>query len=95
MRTHVQNTSIISYLANLEKINKRQKECLIALKKIQPANNLMLSRYINLPINQVVPRIYELRKKNLIRLHHIGSCPISNESTRFYSVVSYVADVMN
>jgi hypothetical protein len=90
----VQETSVISYLANLEKINNRQKECLIALKKIQPANNLMLSKFTGLPINQVVPRIYELRKKGLVRLHHIGVCPISHEQTRFYSIVSYYNEVL-
>lgn len=90
----VQITSIISYLANLEKIGKRQKECLIALKKIQPANNLMISYFTGLPINQVTGRIYELRKKGLVRLNHVGSCPISHEQTRFYSIVSYYNDVL-
>ena len=90
----IQTTSIISYLANLEKINQRQKECLIALKKIQPANNLMLSQFTRLPINCVCGRMKELRDKKLVRLHHVGACPISHEQTRFYSIVSYVNDIL-
>ncbi len=90
----VQETSVISYLANLEKIGPRQRECLIALKRLGIANNLMISKYLNLPINQTVPRIYELRKKGIVRFHHIGVCPISHEQTRFYSIVSYYEGVL-
>ena len=90
----IQNTSIISYLNILEELGERQKQCLIALKKIQPANNLMIANYLHLPINCVTGRIYELRKKKLVRLDCIKSCPITNQATRFYSIVSYVSEVM-
>jgi hypothetical protein len=91
-----QETSKISYISILPELSTRQKECLIALKKIQPANNLMLSRFMGRPINQITGRIFELRHKKLplVRLHHTGACPISHETTRFYCIVSYVKDLM-
>lgn len=91
----VQVTSLISYYEVLNTLGKRQKEVLLAMKKLKCANNLMVSRYLNLPINSITPRMQELRKKGIIIYHHIEACPITKRSSRFYTIKSYIMECMD
>lgn len=90
----VQVTSLISYYNIADTLGKRQREVLLALKKIQPANNLMIARYLNLPINSICGRMKELREKGIIIFDSIKSCPITKESTKYYKIKSYISEVM-
>ena len=90
----VQVTSIISYYAILNELGDRQKQVLLALKHIQPANNLMLSKCLGLPINSITGRMKELRSKGIVIFDSIKSCPYTKESTKFYKIKSYISEVM-
>ena len=90
----IQETSIISLYSILSELGDRQKEVLVALKHLKVANNLMISRYLNLPINSITPRINELRKKGLVIKHHVSACPITGRSSIFWIIKSYVNDIL-
>ena len=90
----VQSTSIIGLYSILGELGDRQKQVLVAIKQIQPCNNLQISRHLHLPINQITPRCQELRKKGLVILHHIGACPITKRASNFYIIKSYVKDIL-
>lgn len=94
MKTKVQTTSIISLYSILDELGDRQKEVLVCLKHIQPCNNLMISRYLNLPINSITPRIKELREKGLVIKHHTGACPITKRASIYWVIKSYVSDIL-
>lgn len=91
----VQVTSIISYYEVLNTLSKRHKEVLLAMKHLKCANNLMVSKYLNLPINSITPRMNELRTKGIIIYHHTEACPINKRSTRFYTIKSYILECMD
>ena len=90
----VQVTSIISYYEVLNTLGDRQKEVLLALKHLKIANNLMISNYLNLPINSITPRMNELRKKGIVIFHHTAACPITKRASKFYTIKSYISEVM-
>jgi DNA-binding MarR family transcriptional regulator len=77
-------TSLLAYAEVLENLNERQIQVLKAIDKIEPCNNLMISKYSGLPINSVTPRTNELNKKGLIREFKKGICPITKRTTIFY-----------
>jgi len=52
-------TSLLAYAEVLENLNERQIQVLKAIDKIEPCNNLMISKYSGLPINSVTPRTNE------------------------------------
>lgn len=96
MKTKMCVTSLVSYYNILNELGKRQKEVLISLKKINhPVNNLMVSRFMNLPINQITPRMNELRKLGIVIYHHTASCPFTKHSSRFFVIKNYISESMN
>ena len=90
----IRATSLISYYEILTKLNERQKQVLLTIKKIQPCNNLQISNYLNLPINSITPRCKELRDKGIVIYHHTGACPITLRASRFYIIKSYISESM-
>ena len=63
----VTKNSLLAYAEALENINHKQLIVYKALRKLGEANNQMLSRSLNWQINSITPRVYELRKMNLIK----------------------------
>ena len=90
-----QITSMISFYEVLNNLGERQLEVLKAIKKLQPCNNLQISKFLSLPINSVTPRCLELRTKGIVRLHHTGACPFMKSTTRFFTIKSYINECMN
>jgi len=80
----LRTTSLLAYAEALENLGARQKQILKTIDKIEPCNNLMISRYTGLPINSVTPRVYELKRKGLIKELKVGECPITKRRTLFY-----------
>lgn len=80
----LRTTSLLAYYEALENLGTRQLEVLKAIDKIEPCNNLMISQYTKLSINSVTPRVYELKKKGLIKESKIDICPITGRKTIFY-----------
>jgi len=99
----VQETSVISYYNILNELSERQKEVLICLKKIKIANNTLIlkemnKKYPRMQISSITGRMKEIREKQtekpyknspIIRLHHVGACPETGNTTKFYCLVSY------
>mgnify|MGYP000265220147 CR=1 FL=1 len=83
----VQITSIESYVKVLESLGKRQMVVLKAIDKIEPCNNTQIANYLNLPINTVVPRVYELRKMGIVKLNKIDVCPTTKRRSMFWERV--------
>ena len=80
----VTETSILAYVEVLQNLGARQLLVLKAIDKLSSCNNLMISKYLNLPINSVTPRVNELRKKGLIVKDTIRKCPYTKRMTQFW-----------
>jgi predicted transcriptional regulator len=90
----VQVTSLISYYEVLNTLSRRHKEVLLAMKHLGIANNLMVSRCLNLPINSVTPRMNELRHKGIVIYYDTHACPITKRSTRFFIIKGWIRESM-
>jgi DNA-binding MarR family transcriptional regulator len=80
----LRTTSLIAFAEALEKINERQRQCLLTLDKLNEANNKIISEHSGLPINVVTPRMNELKKKGLIQEIKVDTCPYTGRRTVFY-----------
>ena len=80
----IQMTSLIAWADILESLGERQREVYKIIRENQPINNTQISEIANLPINSIVPRTNELRKKGVVRLSHKSICPITGKLTMFW-----------
>ena len=80
----IQPTSLLSYQDIILSLGKRQTEVLKSLKECEPANNRMLAKFMNRPINTVTGRVFELRAKGLIVESHLGIDEKTLKSTIFW-----------
>lgn len=94
MKTNVQATSLVSYFEVLNTLSKRHKEVLIAIKELKLANNLMVSKYLNLPINSITPRMNELRAKGILIYYKTMACPFTGRSSRYFIIKNWIKEVM-
>lgn len=81
----VQQTSLEAYIG-LTNIGQRQAQVYYALKELGKANNLMIAKKLNLPINQVTPRVLELRQKGIIVQEMSYPCPYTHKLTMFWRI---------
>ena len=79
MKTHLQGTSIKAYYDIKNSLGKRQKQVLDFLKAEYPyvMTNNEIAHELDLPINCVTPRIFELRKRGLVRAYGKRHCSIT------------------
>ena len=82
----MQITSLLAFAEVLENLGERQKVVYKALLELGSANNTMISNYLNIPINCVVPRVSELRLKGLVRKDRIDICPYTKKATIFWKI---------
>lgn len=80
----IQMTSLLAWADVLENLGERQRLVYKIIHDNQPINNTQISHAANLPINSIVPRTNELRKKGIVRLDHKGICPITGKLTMFW-----------
>lgn len=80
----VTRTSVQAYQDIILSLGKRQTEVLKALKLIEPANNRMIASYMHKPINTIVPRVNELRKKKLVELSGVFIDTVTKKNTMFW-----------
>lgn len=73
----IQETSTEAYNDVKPELGIRQTVVFEGLKKLQEATNLEISVNLNIPINQVTPRIFELRQMGLVREKEKRECKIS------------------
>jgi len=94
MKTKMQATSLISYYNIIDQLGNRQKQVLLALKHLKCANNMMISKYLNIPLQSVCGRMSELRKSGVVIFHHTSACPYTRETTRFFIIKKWITEVM-
>ena len=73
----IRDTSIAAYMAIKPTLGYRQEEVLTALKQLGSATNLEISRFLDIPINQITPRTNELVKMELVGEKQKRTCTIS------------------
>lgn len=85
---NVTQTSIDAFKSIQKELGRRHLEVYETIKKIGPCNNLMVAKYLNLPINSVVPRVNELRnQKKLVGYAFTSKCPFTGRNSNFWKVV--------
>ena len=80
----VEQTSLNAFIDIQPTMGRRQLMVLHALKCLGKANNTMIAITMKLPINQITPRINELRKKGIVC--HAGNFqfPYTHKITMFW-----------
>ncbi len=72
-----QQSSIDAYLSVIPSIGERQRAVYAALAKIGPASNMEIAQYLRWSVNQVTPRIFELRKIGWVIDDGLRECKIT------------------
>lgn len=62
----IQQTSLEAWDRLQKTLGDRQSEVLVALKQLKRANNREIAEYLDIPINQITGRIFELRELKLV-----------------------------
>lgn len=88
-----QQTSLLAH-RNLtkEKIGARQRQVAEALERLGTANNRMISKESNLPINVVTPRVRELREKGIVQQAYKAIDPVTKTLTIFWELTPEVEE---
>lgn len=66
MKTNVTSTSRMAYSQLKKRLGQKQTEVYQTIARIQPCDNLSISLTLNLPINSITGRVYELRDMGLV-----------------------------
>ena len=80
----IQQTSLNAFNEIQPNLGEKQQKVYLMLKDLSVANNLILAKKLNWPINTVTPRVLELRQKGLIVKDSLRPCPISHRITWFW-----------
>jgi len=83
----IQETSKLAFEEVLENLGDRQKAVYYALKELGEADNLTISKFLNLPINSITPRVLELRNKKLVGVAREGFSPVTKRKVIFWKCV--------
>jgi predicted transcriptional regulator len=82
-----EETSLLAYQEVLETLGERQSQVYNALKYLKEADNLTISKYLNLPINSITPRTKELRDKKLVGVAKVDLSPVTHRKVIFWKIV--------
>lgn len=87
MEKNIQNTSLMAYQEILENLGDRQFQVYSALRNLKEADNLTISRYLNLPINCICPRVLELRNLKLVGVAKVDKSLITGRKVIWWRCV--------
>jgi hypothetical protein len=87
-------TSIEAFVSILETLGERQNQVLKAIKILQPCSNLMISKYLRLPINSRTPRVKEIRDFGIARMKYIAICPETNRKVTYWFIPQWMNEVL-
>jgi hypothetical protein len=73
----MRDTSLDAYRSIKIELGKRQQLVYNAIKTLGCPTNLEISRWLNIPINQITPRTNELVKLGMVVEHERRLCSIS------------------
>lgn len=87
----VSKTSLLAFESIQPELGDRQWAVYRTIKKLSPCNNIMISKYLNKPINEITPRTHELRKIKLLGdfvvvRSHIAKCNITKRQSQFWKI---------
>jgi DNA-binding MarR family transcriptional regulator len=83
----MRDTSLEAYDQIQETIGKKQMEVLDTIRILGCPTNLELARYLHWDINQITPRVKELREKNYVTECEKRACGISGNSAMSWRLV--------
>ena len=88
MYSHIQqrNTARQSYYSILDKLSGKRRVVFQGLIDIGPASNLDVSKYLEVPINQVTPRMNELVKLEIVVESHRAVHPETGKRVIYWKV---------
>ena len=78
---------MLAYEEISETLGERQLQVFNALRQLREADNLTLSKHLNLPINCITGRIFELRKLKLVGVSKQDLSPITHRKVIFWKCV--------
>ncbi len=87
----IAETSLEAFNEILPELGDRQWAVYRSIVKLQPCNNMMISKKLGKPINEITPRTHELRRKKLLGhlvvvRSHVGECPITKRQSQFWKI---------
>jgi hypothetical protein len=91
----IRATSLESFGFILENIGERQMQVFKAIKLIEPCSDMMLSKFLKSPVNQITARRNELFNFGLITLEKVDICPYTKRRVRYYRIKKWLREVMN
>jgi predicted transcriptional regulator len=86
-KRNVQQTSILAFFA-INNLGERQRQVYQVLSDQGAACNAELSMTMGLPINQITPRVKELRDKGLVEEAYRGVWEPTNKTVIYWRVAS-------
>lgn len=93
-KNHMRCTSLQAFEQIIPELENREMQVLIALNQLGMANNLMISKFLNLPVNCITGRIYSLRSLGLVIYYKKDKCPYTGKNTIMWKVKNWISDVM-
>lgn len=83
----IQQTSLEAWQEVKKELGKRQEMVYNALRELGEADNLTLSKYLNLPINSITPRVKELREMKLVGVSKVDKSKITGRKVIYWKCV--------
>lgn len=83
----MEETSLLAYREVLKDLGSRQRLVYEAIKTLGEADNLTISKFLNLPINSTTPRTKELRDLKLVGVSRVGVSQITHRQVIFWKCV--------
>ena len=80
----MRDTSLVAYADVLENLGERQSLVFSTLRTLKFASNFQLSKVLRLPVNQIVPRIYELRSMGVVMFYKKDICPETKKKVVYW-----------
>ena len=79
------DTSLLAYADIKEELMPRQKAVLDVITYLGSCTNTEISKFIGLPINQITPRVFELREKGCVILNCKRECKVTGRTAMAWS----------
>ena len=83
----MKDTSLDAYSEIKPELGARQKAVLDTLTYLKNATNTEISKYMGLPINQITPRINELRKKGRVTEGGKRECKVTGKIVHSWRIL--------
>ena len=83
----IADTSLLAYADIKVELGVRQKAVLDVITYLGICTNTEISKFLGLPINQITPRVFELREKGCVVLDTKRECKVTGRLAMAWKVV--------